>query len=135
MSGGHEQAGEKLSKVRDIRCVVRGKAVIFDGVVGKASSRSDVCTEPEGSEGGSHVTLQVDAGLSRDTVPEVGAGWICLRNREAASLGSVPGQRERRSGEGAALCCWASWRHGGNLEHRVGRKTEPLGFRLLRPLV
>lgn len=72
--------------MRAIKCAVRGRAIIFDGVVEKASLRSDICTEPEGSEGGNQVTLQVDTGLSRESVPEVGVGWVCWRNSEEASL-------------------------------------------------
>lgn len=71
---------------------LRGRAVVFDGVIGKASSRSDICTKPEGSEGGSHVSLHVDTGLSRETVPEVGASWVCWRNHKEASLESAQGQ-------------------------------------------
>lgn len=63
-------------------------------MVGKASLTSDVCTEPDGSEGGSHVTLQVDTGLSGETVPEVGTGWICLKNSKEAGLESAQGERE-----------------------------------------
>ena len=86
------------------------------GVVGKASSRSDICTEPELSEGESHVTLQVDTGLRRQLGRRLRsqsggrkrAEWEAVRPRRGRML----------LGLGMT---------GGTLEHRAGRTTERLG--------
>lgn len=71
---------------------------------------SDICTEPEGSEGG-NVGLSKETAISsgREAVmckgPEVGAGCTCWRQGEEATLSM--GRKEDREVEGPY--CSGTW--------------------------